>query len=198
MEKNNIQRIGTLELRALDDNIESRTVYGYAVVFESPSQDMGFIETIKRGAITQETINNCDIFAKFNHEDDKILARSNKGEGSLKLTVDERGLRYEFEAPNTDLGDTLLEHIKRGEISQSSFAFALNPDDKNAQKWEKRDGKLYRTINHIGYLFDISPVFQPAYSETSVDKRDLEEAKQKFELEEKLDNMLEDLKNYYI
>lgn len=195
---NNIQRNGTIELRTITDGSVSRTIYGYAVVFDSPSQDMGFIETIKRGAITQETINQCDVFAKFNHEDDKILARSNKGQGSLKLTVDEKGLRYEFEAPNNDLGNTLLEHIKRGEVSQSSFAFALNPDDKNAQKWEKRDGKLYRTINHIGYLFDISPVFQPAYTATSVDKRDLEEAKTKFELEEKYNTMLEELAKYKI
>lgn len=196
--ENTITRNGSIELRKLENNEESRTVYGYAVVFDSPSQDIGFIETIKRGAITQETINNCDIFAKFNHDDSKVLARSNHGEGSLHLLVDDKGLRYEFEAPNTDLGNELLEYIKRGDISQSSFAFALNPDDKGAQKWEKRDGKLYRTINKIDYLFDVSPVFQPAYIATSVDKRDLEEAKNKIELEEKLDNMLEDLKNYYI
>lgn len=200
MEKNNIQRNGTIELRAstITDGSESRTIFGYAVVFDSPSQDMGFIETIKRGAITQDTINQCDVFAKFNHEDDKILARSNKGQGSLKLTVDDKGLYYEFDAPNTDLGNTLLENIRRGEIYQSSFAFALDPDDKTAQKWEKRDGKIYRTINKIGYLFDISPVWQPAYTATSVDKRDLEEAKQKFELEEKYNNMLEELNKYKI
>lgn len=196
--ENTITRNGSIELRKLENNEESRTVYGYAVVFDSPSQDIGFIEVIKRGAITQETIDNCDVFAKLNHEDDKILARSNKGQGSLKLTVDDKGLYYEFNAPNNDLGNTLLEHIKRGEISQSSFAFALNLDDKNVQNWEKRDGKLYRTINKIDYLFDVSPVFTPAYTATSVDKRDLEDAKTKIELEEKLDNMLEDLKNYYI
>ena len=199
MENKIIRNSGTLELRALEDNqLESRTIYGYAIVFDSPSQDMGFIETIKRGAITQELVDACDVFAKFNHDDDKVLARSNKGQGSLRLIVDDKGLYYEFEAPNTDLGNTLLENIRRGEISQSSFAFAIDPDEKNAQTWEKRDGKLYRTISKIGYLYDVSPVWTPAYTATSVDKRDLEEAKTKFELEEKYNNMLEELSKYKI
>lgn len=198
MENKIVRNNGTIELRTITDGSISRTVYGYAIVFDSPSQDMGFIETIKRGAITQELVDACDVFAKFNHNDDKVLARSNNGQGSLTLTVDEKGLRYEFEAPNTALGDELLEYLKRGDISKSSFAFALNPNDKNAQKWEKRDGKMYRTINHIGYLFDVSPVWQPAYKATSVDKRDLEDAKQKIELEEKYNAMLEELNKYKI
>jgi len=198
MENKIVRNNGTIELRTITDGSVSRTVYGYAIVFDSPSQDMGFIETIKRGAITQEMVDACDVFAKFNHNDDKVLARSNNGQGSLTLTVDEKGLRYEFEAPNTNLGDELLEYLKRGDISKSSFAFAISPDEKDAQKWEKRDGKLYRTINKIGYLYDVSPVWTPAYVATSVDKRDLEEAKQKFELEEKYNAMLEELNKYKI
>lgn len=192
-----IRNIGNIEIRSLE-NEESRTVQGYAVVFESESEDLGFIEVIKRGAITQELVDSCDIFAKFNHDDNKILARSNKGKGSLKLTVDEIGLRYEFEAPHTDLGDSLLENIKRGEISQSSFAFALSNEDKNAQKWEKRNGKLYRTINNIAYLFDVSPVWQPAYSATTCDKRSIEELDAIKQREERFDNMLNELEQYSI
>jgi len=191
-----IRNIGNIEVRSLEDGAESRTVQGYAVVFESESEDLGFIEVIKRGAITQELVDSCDIFAKFNHDDNKVLARSNRGKGSLKLTVDEVGLKYEFEAPHTDLGDSLLENIRRGEIYQSSFAFALSNDDKNAQKWEKRNGKLYRTINNIAYLFDVSPVWQPAYSATTCDKRSMDELNTIKEREQKYDNMLEELKSY--
>ena len=193
-----LRNSGNIELRSLEDNQESRTVTGYAVVFESESNDMGFIETIQRGAITQELVDNCDVFAKFNHDDNKVLARSNKGKGSLRLTVDEHGLKYEFEAPNTDLGNTLLENIRRGEIYQSSFAFALDPDDKTSQKWEKRNGKLYRTISKIAYIFDVSPVWTPAYSETSVDKRSMEEGNAIIERNEKYDNMIKELENYII
>ena len=197
MEDKIIRNIGNCELRALDGQ-ESRTITGYAVVFESESNDLGFIEVIKRGAITQELVDSCDIFCKFNHDDNKVLARSNMGKGSLKLTVDDKGLRYEFDAPNTDLGNELLEYIKRGDLYQSSFAFALDIDDKSAQKWESRSGKYYRTIYKIAALYDVSPVWQPAYSETSVDKRSMEEFNSIIEKDKKLDNMLEDLKNYYI
>lgn len=192
-----IRNIGNIEVRSVDAP-DSRLVEGYAVVFESESQDLGFIETIKRGAITQELVDSCDVFAKFNHEDDKVLARSNNGKGSLRLIVDDYGLKYEFEAPNTDLGNTLLENIKRGEIYQSSFAFALSPNDKSAQKWEKRNGILYRTINKIAYIFDVSPVFQPAYLSTTVDKRSLSEIQTIKDREDEYDKLLSDLDDYLI
>jgi hypothetical protein len=192
-----IRNIGNVELRSFD-NPESRTVTGYAAVFESPSEDLGFIEVIKRGAITQELIDSCDVFAKFNHDDTKILARSNHGVGSLRLSVDDYGLRYEFEASHTDLGDTLLENIRRGEITQSSFAFAIDLDDHTAQRWEKHNGKLYRTVNKIAYLYDVSPVWQPAYTATTVDKRSKEEAENILSREKEYDDMLAELDKYTI
>lgn len=161
---------------------DSRHVEGYAVVFESQSEDLGFFEVIERGAITQELVDNSDIFALLNHNDDKVLARSNKGVGSLKLIVDDRGLKYEFDAAETQLGNDLLEYLKRGEISTSSFAFALDYNDPEAETWERKNGANYRTIHKIAYLHDVSPVWNAAYSATSVSKRSLEKCK---ELEEK-------------
>ena len=143
-----IRTIGNVELRAID-NAESRTIQGYAVVFDSESEDIGWIEIIHKGAITQELVDNCDVFAKFNHNDDKILARSNHGKGSLKLTVDDKGVKYEFEAPHTDLGDTLLENIRRGEIYQSSFAFAINPKDSTAEKFVTKNN-VSKICNLLG------------------------------------------------
>ena len=65
----------------------------------------------------------------LNHNEDKgVLARSNKGVGSLTLSIDDRGLKYSFEAPNTALGDELLEGLRRGDISTSSFAFTVKSD----------------------------------------------------------------------
>ena len=161
---------------------DSRHVEGYAVVFNSQSEDLGFFETIERGAITQELVNNSDVFALLNHDDDKVLARSNKGVGSLKLIVDDRGLKYEFDAAETQLGNDLLEYLKRGEISTSSFAFALDYNDPEAETWERKNGANYRTIHKIAYLHDVSPVWNAAYSATSVSQRSLEKCK---ELEEK-------------
>ena len=77
-----------------------RTIEGYAAVFNSESEDMGLIEIIRPQAITQDAINNSDIFALFNHDDDRVLARSKNGVGTLSLQVDGRGLKYSFEAPN--------------------------------------------------------------------------------------------------
>lgn len=154
-----------------------RTVSGYAVRFESESVNlgiMGFVEIIHRGAITDETIKSSDVFALLNHNENIVLARCNRGTGSLSLKVDNDGVFYEFEAPNTANGEELLEHIKRGEISQSSFAFSVSSED-GAEKWTKRsDGIIVREIFKIARLYDISPVYQPAYKETTCSKRALE------------------------
>jgi hypothetical protein len=96
----------------------------------------------------------------------------------LKLSVDERGLKYEFVPPSTELGRELLEYIKRGDISKSSFGFCVDRDDDTAQSFEMRNGVLYRTIKKIHSLFDVSPVWHPAYSATEVSQRDAEDMKQ--------------------
>lgn len=166
-----------LEVRSFDASFsesEGKTVQGRGVVFESLSNDLqGFKEIIKRGAITQELIDNSDVYARMNHSNDYILARCNKGQGSLKLELRDDGLYYSFELPNTEKGRELSEHIRRGEISQSSFAFMVS-DEPDSEKWYKKDGVVIREINKISYLGDIAPVFQPAYSETSVSLRAME------------------------
>lgn len=182
------------EIRNIGDisNVdESRHITGYAVVFNSQSEDMGFYETIKPEAITEDTIKRSDIVCLYNHNEDRgILARSRYGKGSLKLLVDERGLKYEFDAPKTALGDELLEMLRRGDINQSSFAFTIA---EGGDKWEKRDGKYYRTITNIDRLFDVSPVITPAYGETSVANRSLEDFKQKMDYIENLEKEIESI-----
>ena len=153
---------------------ESRKVEGYALLFNTQSKFIGWYETIERGAITDEVINNSDVFALFNHDRNKVLARSEYGKGSLKLEIDEKGLKYTFEAPKTALGDELLEYLERGDIHQSSFAFMVDFGDDTMVKREYKDGDIYYTIKHIPVLLDVSPVWQPAYAETYVGKRALE------------------------
>jgi hypothetical protein len=157
-----------------DRDKESRSVSGYASVFNSESRDLGFFETIAPGAITEETIKESDVFATLNHDPDKVLARSNHGVGSLELFVDERGLHYRYDAPHTDLGDSVLEHIDRGDLTDASFAFTI-ADEPDAQRWEKRDGKIYRTIYKIDRLYDISNVWTGAYAEASTHRNSPDE-----------------------
>lgn len=155
----------------------SREVSGYAIVFNSDSNDLGgFIERIQPEAL-EGVIEKSDVLCLLNHNEDKgVLARSKHGEGSLRLEVDEIGLKYTFEAPNTALGDELLEGLRRGDINTSSFAFTVGSDN-----WSKReDGTYLRTINSISELFDVSPVYRAAYDATSVkvDARGLDTLKQ--------------------
>lgn len=156
-----------------DDN-EKRTVEGYAILFETPSDGLGFEEVISRRAL-DGVLAKSDVFALMNHSQNRgVLARSNKGAGSLHLEVDDKGLKYRFEAPKTALGDELLENIRRGEISASSFCFDVEKDI-----WEKKsDGSWKRTVSKIGNLYDVSPVYNAAYSKTSVYMRGKEEAEE--------------------
>lgn len=154
-----------------------RVIEGYAVRFNEESQNLGFTEVIDRGAITQEVIDNSDIYCLSNHDPNKVLARSRYGKGSLQLELREDGLFYSFEAPETETGRECLEHIKRGEMFTSSFAFIVSMED-GSEKWEKMDGVVKRTIYKIDRLFDVSPVFEAAYLTTTCDARSAEMMKQ--------------------
>ena len=156
---------------------ENRHIEGYAIVFNSLSNDLGgFREIIEQGAITDELIKNSDILCLMNHDIKKgVLARSYQGRGSLKLEIDEHGLHYSFDAPNTDLGDEVLEGIRRGDISKCSFAFVCGEDN-----WTKdENGEYIRHVKKIKNLYDVSLVYHPAYDETEVkaDTRGLDELK---------------------
>ena len=174
------------EVRNLDNHIwlrstegeASRHVEGYALVFESESKDLGgFTEVISRNAL-DGVLEDSDVLALLNHDVGRgVLARWRGEEGSLKLEIDKKGLRYSFDAPNTSLGDELLEGLQRGDISQSSFAFTVEKES-----WEKLgDGRYLRTIEKIKKIYDVSPVYNPAYDDTSVvyNSRGLEDIKKK-------------------
>lgn len=175
MEKE-IRNIG--EIRA---NAESRNVDGYAMVFNTLSENLGgFREQILPEAV-DGVIEKSDVMAVLNHDNSRgILARSRYGSGTLSLEADEKGLRYTFDAPHTALGDECLEYLRRGDINQSSFAFTVAEDS-----WEKmEDGTYIRTIKRFEKLYDVSPVFTPAYAETSVSCRSFDEFKAEEERKE--------------
>ena len=153
---------------------DSRTVRGRAVVFDSWSEDLGgFRERIAKGAL-DGVIARSDIFALMDHDRRRgILGRCKRGdEVSLRLKVTDDGLEYEFEAPETALGDELLSCLERGEIDGSSFAFTVLEDN-----WERVGDEYQRTITKIDELYDVSPVYSPAYSQTTCDLRGLDALK---------------------
>lgn len=197
---------GSIQMRSLESstgnnlneiNPDSRIVCGYAVRFDCESQNIGWIEVIHRGAITEETIMQSDIFARLNHDENTVLARSRYGEGSLALELRDDGLYYEFEAPHTAVGDELLEHLKRGEITSSSFAFTL-PEDGTGAKFYRDGEVLRRDITKIDKLYDVSPVYEPAYPDASCMKRSKEIMDRSTEINSMYDSMINDLESYKI
>ena len=167
-----------MELRAMDQE-EKRTVRGYAATFESRSGDLGgFIESIDREAFSETDMD--DVRALFNHDSNFVLGRTKAG--TLRLMVDENGLAYEIDMPDTQLGRDMYESIKRGDISQSSFAFTIEDDE-----YRKEGDTVYRTIKKIKKLYDVAPVTFPAYEATSVQARKIDELKNQ-ELKEENSN----------
>jgi len=166
----------TFKAQELRADGESRRVEGYAAVFGSESENLGwFTEEIAPGAF--DDVMRDDVRALYNHDENLILARTRSG--TLELSLDGKGLRYAFEAPNTTAGNDLLESIRRGDITQSSFGFRVKED-----KWENKDveengnkmTKTKRTIVKLERLYDVSPVTFPAYPDTEVARRSLEAA----------------------
>ena len=170
---------------AAEGSGESRTIEGYAIVFGVESRILAdywdnYREIIEPGAITEERLKEMDIKMTMYHNREKILARSNQGEGTLKLRVDEVGVHYEFDAPNTVDGDTALELVKRGDLSGSSFMFWT--DEKSGVSYEKRsDGIMLRRVKTIGMIYDMTIAADPAYEQTTVAAR---EAYSQFEKKE--------------
>lgn len=179
----------TFQVTANEED-EKRTVEGYALLFDVSSDNLGFEEVIERGAL-DGVLGKSDVFALLNHDRSKgILARAKNGNGSLSLEVDTKGLKYRFEAPKTALGNELLENLRRGEIDQSSFAFTVA---HGGEKWERqKNGVWKRTISKFERIYDVSPVYNAAYSKTSVYMRGKEEAEKELEQREK-----QNLEKYY-
>ncbi len=188
-EKTEIRTNPNTEVRTFDvQDLELRmdgdkpTVVGYGAVFNSMSNDLGgFREYISPKAFEGRLED--DVRFLINH-DGMPLARTTNG--TLRLSVDEKGLKYEADMPNTSTARDLMELLKNGTISQSSFAFTVEEDS-----WEVKDGMNIRTIDKVSQLYDVSSVTYPAYNaaSSSVALRSMKEWQEKEEakkLEESL------------
>lgn len=145
---------------------ENKPVTGYGSVFSKQSEDLGgFREIIAPGAFDGRL--DDDVRALFNHDPNYVLGRTKAG--TLNLSIDKEGLRYEVDFPNTTVAKDLMESIKRGDVDQSSFAFTVDDDE-----FTEVDGVIVRTIHRVKKLFDVSPVTYPAYPDASVGVRALE------------------------
>ena len=156
-----------IEMRSLEDG--SDVIEGYALKFNTWSEDFGWF----RESISPDSLENTDmsdVVALYNHEDSQLIGRSGV---NLELEVDNIGLKYTIKPVDTTASRDLIENIRSGLITQSSFAMSNIEDD-----WEETEKRGYydRTIRSIGKLWDVSPVVRPAYKDTdvSVNQRSLD------------------------
>ena len=104
-----------------------------------------------------------DVRALINHDPNLILGRTENG--TLELSTDERGLKYRVKLGNQQYAKDFYESVKRGDISQSSFAFTIKD-----QSWNEE--RTVRSVDKVRQLLDVSPVTYPAYAAATVQARD--------------------------
>ncbi len=178
------QRSINFELRAKP---ESRTIYGTATVFNN-AYDMGWYDEEMDKDVLKDT-DLSDVVALFNHDQNAVLARTKSG--TLKLKITDDAMEYEFDAPNTSLGNDLIEMVRRGDVYQSSFAFTVEKES-----WQEQSGmKPKRLIRSIKKVYDVSPVTYPANPDTMVAKRSYEYTKN---IDDELDNLNQEINKQII
>jgi HK97 family phage prohead protease/HK97 family phage major capsid protein len=141
------------------------TLEGYAALYDEETVVGGQRERIERGAFEGRLED--DVRLLFNHDNNMPFARTTNG--TLKLSVDERGLYYKANVIDTQAGRDLYAMVQRGDVTQSSFAFSIS---------ERSFDEGVMVIEKVGQLYDVSPVTYPAYEATSVVARKKVETKQ--------------------
>ena len=165
----------TLERRAITNPPELRAAdgvkvaKGYAAVFNTKADIGGyFTETILPGAFA-ETLRTSDVRALVDHDSGRVIGRS--AAKTLRLSEDERGLSVEIDLPDTTDGRDLAVQLERGDISGMSFGFRVTHDE-----WDESGPVPARTIHKVD-LFEVSAVAFPAYDDTTLALRSLDEAR---------------------
>jgi len=204
---NKIQYRSVKEYRAYEDENGIKFIEGYASVFNTRSkelydwwEDETFFEYILPDAFN-EVLERKDlnVICNYNHNDKDILARFVIEEGklrinTLKLEIDEKGLKFTAELPNTTLARDLHELTKRGDLYECSFAFT----EKEVRKSEDEDGNVIKEVVKVDNLFDVSIVTEGAYSTTDITARDYQVLERMLksgdeEVKEKIKRKIEEL-----
>lgn len=167
--------LGTLEMRAAADAPEKKTMSGYAAKFNSLSLPLGpswmrFREKIAPGAFDETLAKGPDVRFTLNHDPNFVMGRT--AAGTLRLSVDSTGLRFEADPPDNETARSLAESIRRGDINQCSFAFRTIADEWD----EDENGLAIRTLTKVSIdNGDVAAVTYPAYEDTEVNARSLDE-----------------------
>lgn len=171
-----------LRVREAEGDQPSRTITGYAILFNTPSaplwsdEDSEAREVIAPEAITKEVLDGCDIKFTMYHDRQLILGRSNKGAGTLEYFVDEKGVGFNLELPKSPNGDEALELVSRGDLSGCSFAFTTHYWDEDfverTAKVANGRSEITYTVKAVTGVYDFTLAADPAYPDTSVEARE--------------------------
>ena len=137
-------------------------IAGYAIVWDTPSTNLPFIEVIQSGAL--DGVDLSKVLALYNHDFANVLGRVDSG--TLKLDVDKHGLHFTLDIPDTTLGHDVYTQIKNGNLRGLSFRFTIAD---GGETWKNVNGKPVRYISKIATMREISIVSVPAYDDTSVE-----------------------------
>lgn len=149
---------------------DGNRVIGYAAVYGPMSEDLGgFREIVANTAFERSIKDGVDVRALIGHDDSMVIGRMSAG--TLRLRSDERGLGVEIDLPDTSYARDLRELLKRGDISQMSFAFSV-PDGGDSWGPGSDGVKRLRTLNDVN-LHEVSVVAVPAYPDTTAALRSM-------------------------
>lgn len=136
-------------------------LWGYAAVWDSPTQiregGKSFTEVIKRSAFGNISR---DVIATYNHDPSKLLGRTSSG--TLRLSTDDHGLRFELDLPDTETGREVRALTSRGDLAGASFTFSVRKD-----AWPSKTTRELIDVD----LIELGPVTMPAYASTTVGLR---------------------------
>ncbi len=133
---------------------------GYASVFNSPSEWLGFREVVSAGAFARSLESGNDIKALVEHDASRIVARTENG--SLQVGEDAHGLWVRIEPNDSSEGRDLVENVRTGLLSQMSIGFRVLEET-----WQKIEGEELRTLTRVD-LVETSIVADPAYRATEI------------------------------
>ena len=175
------------------DGQEDRIV-GYGAVFYDGTPGTEFqlsedvYERIAPGAFDNVIKEGHDVLGLFNHNRDYLLGRT--GNGTMRLSVDGTGLRYDIEPGDTTIARDVKKMLKRGDVHGSSFAFIV--DDERFIRDGKKRIREVRSVR----VRDVGPVTEPAYkgSSAKVSKRSLDELEKELPVEVKAEEAREEQK----
>jgi HK97 family phage prohead protease len=148
----------------------SRVIRGYAIVFDRLSENLGgFRERIAPAAVDRTISESVDLRALVDHDSSKIIGRISAG--TLRIEKDGHGLRVEIDPPDTTVGHDIVESIRRRDTTGMSFSFRTMA---KGDDWDFSTEPPTRTVTDM-LVREVSPVTFPAYSQTEVALRSLDE-----------------------